>query len=148
MPFRRLLLPPLTFPVLAGGPSAARAQSSLHGATLIIVRTAGPVTIDGDLSEPAWRHAAKIEKWYEINPGDNTEPDCEERRVPHVRRRFVYAAFEFEDPDPSSIRAPLADHDNVPDRTAFSADRSNVLEGLAGLPSGGHIVAAPYRRAS
>ena len=27
--------------------------------------------------------------------------------------RFLYVAFDFEDPDPAAIRAPLGDHDSV-----------------------------------
>lgn len=39
-----------------------------------IRRLTGTVTIDGDLSDEAWQHATRIDKWYETSPGDNVEP--------------------------------------------------------------------------
>ncbi len=52
----------------------AGAQSALSGSPITIARAAGRITIDGDLSDDGWRNATKVEKWYETNPGDNTEP--------------------------------------------------------------------------
>ncbi len=91
----------------------ARAQSSLAGETFHITRAAGPIIIDGDLSDDGWRDATRIEKWYEINPGDNTEPPVRNVGYLTYDDRFVYAAFEFEEPNPSAIRAPLGDHDSI-----------------------------------
>ena len=58
--------------VFIGGP--ADAQSTLAGDRIAITRAAGPIAIDGDLSDPGWQGAARIERWYEVNPGDNVEP--------------------------------------------------------------------------
>ena len=33
--------------------------------------------------------------------------------------KFLYAAFQFDDPDPKSIRAPYGDRDNVPSYTDY-----------------------------
>src|SRR5206468_7676538 len=87
--------------------------SSLVGATLHIERATGPIRIDADLSDEAWRTATRIEKWYEVQPGDNRDPPV--RSVGHLTfdDRFFYAAFEFDDPNPSTIRAPLGDHDAI-----------------------------------
>ena len=52
----------------------ARAQSALSGDTIRISRAAGPIIIDGDLSGDGWRGATRVDKWYETQPGDNTEP--------------------------------------------------------------------------
>ncbi|PYR24568.1 MAG: hypothetical protein DMF98_14960, partial [Acidobacteria bacterium] len=54
--------------------SPAFPQSSLAGDTIHISRATGPITIDGDLSDEGWNGATRVEKWYEINPGDNNEP--------------------------------------------------------------------------
>jgi hypothetical protein len=53
-----------------------------------------------------------VTTWYEVNPGGNTPP-----KVRHVGRiayddRFLYAAFEFDDPNPHAIRAPYSDRDD------------------------------------
>ena len=50
------------------------AQSALSGEPIHIVRASGPIAVDGDLSDEGWRNATRIDKWYEVNPGDNVEP--------------------------------------------------------------------------
>ena len=55
-------------------------------------------------------------KWYETNPGDNTEPKVKNVGYLTFDERYLYAAFEFEDPNPSAIRAPFADRDNIRQR--------------------------------
>ena len=39
-----------------------------------IHRAPAPITIDGDLTDEGWKGAARIETWYEVQPGDNTPP--------------------------------------------------------------------------
>jgi hypothetical protein len=89
------------------------AQSSLAGVTLHISRATGPIKIDGDLSDDAWRSATRIDKWYEVQPGDNNEPPVRNVGFLTYDDRFFYVGFEFEDPNPGAIRAPLGDHDNI-----------------------------------
>ena len=91
----------------------AQAQSSLSGAVFHITRANAAIRVDGDLSDEAWRTATRIEKWYEVTPGDNTEPPVKSVGYLTYDDRFLYVAFEFEDLDPSKIRAPLGDHDNI-----------------------------------
>jgi hypothetical protein len=98
---------------LVGTAVPAAAQSALSGEPIALRRSAGKITIDGDLGDEGWRNAAKIEKWYETQPGDNTEPKVKNVGYLTYDDRFFYAAFEFEDPDPSAIRAPFADRDNI-----------------------------------
>src|SRR4051794_9821942 len=100
--------------ILAIGTSTgARAQSALSGAAFHIRRAAGPIKIDGDLSDAAWRTATRVEKFYEITPGDNIEPPAKSTGFLAYDDRFLYVALEFDDPEPSEIRAPLGDHDNL-----------------------------------
>src|SRR3954471_24591239 len=94
-------------------PSIALAQSALSGQTIQITRVNGRISIDGDLSDEGWRHAARIDTWYETQPGDNTEPKVKNVGYLTYDERFLYAAFEFEDPNPSAIKAPFADRDNI-----------------------------------
>ena len=99
--------------LLVGLARSATAQSALSGDQLRIGRVTAPVTIDGELSEETWQRAERVDRWYETNPGDNTEPAVRSVGYLAYDDRFFYAAFDFEDPSPSSIRAPLSDRDNV-----------------------------------
>ena len=104
---------------LAFGRHDASAQSALSGERINIARATGKIVIDGDLSDEGWRGATRVEKWYEINPGDNTEPKVRNVGYLAYDDRFVYAGFQFDDPDPRTIRAPLGDRDNVPSFTDY-----------------------------
>jgi hypothetical protein len=86
---------------------------SLFGSTIHISRVKGPIAIDGDLGDEGWRDATRIDQWYETAPGDNTEPIVKSVGYLAYDDRFLYAGFEFDDPDPSKIRAPFGDHDNI-----------------------------------
>jgi hypothetical protein len=101
---------PLLVLALAAGPAAAT-ELSLRGTEIHITRTTGPITVDGDLSDPGWRGATRVDTWYETNPGDNVPPKV--RSVGYVTYddKFIYAGFEFFDSDPSQIRAPFHDRD-------------------------------------
>src|SRR5580704_273439 len=93
--------------------ATARAQAPRVVETLTITRARGPIVIDGDLSDEGWRGIPAIERWYETQPGDNTEPKVHNRGYLAYDDKFFYAAFEFDDPDPSAMRAPYADRDNI-----------------------------------
>jgi len=93
------------------GARPAAAQSSLSGATLRISRAVGAIRVDGDLDDEGWRGATRVTTWYEINPGDNTEPPVKNVGLVTFDDRSLYIGFELEDPNPSAIRAPLGDHD-------------------------------------
>ena len=81
--------------------------------SIAIRRATGPITVDGDLSDPGWKDAVRIDAWYEVNPGDNTPAPVRNVGYLAYDDKFLYAAFEFEDPNPRKIRAPVSDRDNV-----------------------------------
>jgi uncharacterized protein DUF5916 len=113
-------------PLIAAGAillatSAAAAEPDSH--PIGIQRAPGPIKVDGDLSDPGWRGAVRIETWFEINPGDNTPPKVKNVGYLTYDDTSFYAGFEFQDPDPSHIRAPLGDRDNVP----WSTDYGGVI---------------------
>lgn len=117
-------------------PQALRAAALLgQGAEIQITKAAGPITIDGNLSDPGWKNAAKVDAFYEINPGDNVTPKVKTVAYLTYDEKYFYAAFEFFDPDPSKIRAPYGDRDNLPGYTDYggvilntSNDRRTGLE--------------------
>ncbi len=80
--------------------------------SMMIHKAAGPITIDGDLSDPGWQNALKSETWYETNPGDNVEPKVKTVGYMTYDDHFFYAAIHSFD-NPSEIRAQLGDHDGI-----------------------------------
>ncbi len=97
----------------------ATAAAADPGPPIEIRRVTSPIVIDGDLSDAAWKEAAPIDGWLETNPGDNIPPKVGNRAYLAYDQQFFYAAFEFEDPEPAAIRAPLGDRDNVPSYTDY-----------------------------
>jgi hypothetical protein len=93
-------------------PDRLFAQSSLSGETLHIVRTTGPIKVDGNLSDEGWEAVKPVTTWYEVNPGDNSPPTVRNVGRLAYDDKFLYAAFEFEDPNPDAIRAPYSDRDD------------------------------------
>ena len=98
--------------------------------------------VDGELSEDAWQHATKITRWYEVNPGDNTEPAVKSVGFLTDDDRFFYAAFEFDDPNPRAIRAPLGDHDNI--GNGFDDDGGVLLDTRNSGRTGTFFVVTPH----
>ena len=95
--------------------AGAAAQAAPANPTINLKRAAGTIKIDGDLSDEGWHNATRIEKWYEINPGDNTEPPVKNVGYLAYDDKFFYAGFEFTDPNVSAMRAPYSDRDNLGD---------------------------------
>jgi hypothetical protein len=93
--------------------TAVALSARAAGPPIRITRAASNITVDGDLSEAAWKSAAKLEQWWETNPGDNIEPKAKSVGYLTFDDRFLYAGFEFEDPEPHKIRAPYNDHDRI-----------------------------------
>ncbi|MEO8033988.1 MAG: DUF5916 domain-containing protein [Acidobacteriota bacterium] len=82
-------------------------------ARLHITRAAGPITIDGDLSDAGWKDALRFDTWYETNPGDNVEPSVKTTGWVTYDDRFFYVAIESLDPNPSKIQSVFSGHDGL-----------------------------------
>src|SRR5262245_30951267 len=98
---------------------AAREPPQEPAPEIRISRAAGPIEVDGVLGDPGWNGASRIDTFYEIIPGDNVEPNVKSVAWLAYDDQFLYAAFEFSDPDPKSIRAPYDDRDVVPSYTDY-----------------------------
>jgi hypothetical protein len=83
------------------------------GPPLTIARAPGAITLDGDLGDPGWQGATPITQWYETNVGDNAEPQVKNLAYLTYDDKFFYAGFQFGDPNPKGVRAPIGDHDNI-----------------------------------
>ncbi len=73
----------------------------------------GTITVDGDLSDAGWKDATRVDTWYETRPGENVPPRVASVAYLAYDDAYFYAGFEFSDPDPSSIRAPYSDRDDI-----------------------------------
>ncbi len=100
--------------------SAALAAAPQPGPPITIQRIHGPITVDGDLSEPAWQGLPAITQWYETRVGDNVEPQVKNVAYLAYDDKYFYAGFVFDDPAPAAIRAPIGDHDVVPSSTDYA----------------------------
>jgi len=103
--------------LLLAVPGLSRADTLPH---FSIPKATGPIKVDGDVSDPAWANAARVDTWYETNPGDNTPPKVASVGWLTYDDKFFYAAFELTDPNPGSIRAPFSDRDNVSSDTDYA----------------------------
>jgi hypothetical protein len=71
--------------------------------------------VDGDLADEGWRGATRVEKFYEINPGDNVEPPVKSVGYLTYDTRF-FTRLRSRGSESAAIRAPLGDHDKRPRR--------------------------------
>ncbi|MGH9382518.1 MAG: DUF5916 domain-containing protein [Thermoanaerobaculia bacterium] len=105
---------------LAGWAATAAAQeidSRPARDPIAVRRAAGAITVDGDLSDPGWQGVEAIDTWYETNPGNNVPPKVGNVGYLAYDDDFLYAAFEFADPEPQRIQAPLGDRDSISGNT-------------------------------
>src|SRR5438552_10650323 len=102
----------LAIAVAAAGAGPARAEGPTIGPEIRITRAAGAITVVGDLSDPGWKGAARVDTWFETNPGDNVPPPVKNVAYLTYDDTYLYAGFELEDPRPDLIRATFVDRDN------------------------------------
>ena len=102
----------LAFLAVSGSAWAEEAVPSVPPA-IGLPRAAGPITPDGELSDPGWQGAAVIDTFFETVFGDNRVPNV--RTVAHVTYddKYFYIGLECDDPEPQKIRAPYVDRDQV-----------------------------------
>jgi hypothetical protein len=97
--------------VLCALPGAA--QDKTPPETLKIARTSGDISIDGQVDDAGWKGATPVTTWYETRPGDNMPPKVRSVGYLAYDDKAFYAGFEFDDPNPSAIRAPYGDRDTI-----------------------------------
>jgi hypothetical protein len=106
--------------------AASAAQDSLP--PVEVHRATGPIRIDGDLSDPGWKDAAVIDRFWETQPGDNVPPKVTTRALIAYDSKYLYIGIDCRDPEPSKIRAPYVDRDQIvgtDDNVAIFLDTRN-----------------------
>jgi hypothetical protein len=102
-------------PGLAGPAHAASSVTPAAGASIrpALPRATAAVIVDGDPRDTAWQQALLIDDFYETAFGDNRKPTVRTAARLMYDDRYLYVAIECDDPEPSRIRAPYVDRDNV-----------------------------------
>src|SRR5207244_10126613 len=93
--------------------TAAVAQAPPAPPPITIRRAEGAIRIDGDLSDPGWKNAATIDKFYETSPADNIPAKVRTVAYLTYDDHAFYVGVRCDDPDPKKIRAPYVDRDQV-----------------------------------
>jgi len=101
-------------------PAATWSAAAKPGPPVTIHRATGPIVLDGDLSDAGWKGVDSLTSWYETNVGDNVEPQVKNVAYLTYDDKYLYAGFQFADPHPELIRAPLGDHDAMPGSTDYA----------------------------
>lgn len=114
---RRIVLAILVF---AASSLAAQTRDPRGPAAIDVRRAAARVTVDGNVTPEEWAGAQRIERFFEFNPGDNVEPKVHTTAYILYDDRFLYAGFVMDDPEPSAIRAPYSDRDDISDKTDYA----------------------------
>ena len=91
----------------AGAVGAEAPAAGLHQ----VPPTALPIKIDGVIDEQAWRDALRITLDVETEPGENLPAPVATECLLTYGKNALYVAFRAHDPEPSKIRARLADRD-------------------------------------
>src|SRR3989475_13015933 len=91
----------------------AVAQAPPAPPPITIRRAEGAIRIDGDLSDPGWKNAATIDKFYETQPGNNVPPKVKTIVYLTYDEHYFYIGVRCEEPDSNKIRAPYVWRDNV-----------------------------------
>lgn len=92
---------------------ASQAAAVVAGAALSVPVTDEKITVDGVLSEAAWKSALTMPLIYETRPAENTPAPVETEIYLTYDEDNLYIAFRAEDPEPEKIRARLSDRDRA-----------------------------------
>lgn len=76
-------------------------------------RTSTAIDVDGDLNDSGWAGALVIDRFYETSPGNNTEPKAKTTAYLAYDDHYFYIGIKADDPEPSRIRAPFVERDQV-----------------------------------
>jgi len=93
--------------------SAVLADAPPPPGPITLHRAEGAIKIDGDLSDPGWKNAAVIDKFYETSPSDNIPAKIKTVAYITYDDKALYIGVRCDDPEPNKIRAPYVDRDNV-----------------------------------
>lgn len=75
--------------------------------------TTQQISVDGDLDDAGWKDALVIDEFYETSPGNNIPAKVKTTAYLVYDEHYFYMGFKVDDPEPSKIRAPFVERDQV-----------------------------------
>src|SRR4051812_27554943 len=100
--------------LLQGSASSAGTVVEGKGSpTAQIPRLESAVVIDGHLDEPAWAQATRLTGFWQYQPVDGRPAEQETEVLAWYAADAVYFGIIAYDKNPASIRATVADRDNI-----------------------------------
>ena len=93
-------------------PLSAEEFTPTYNPTLEVSPVEGEIKVDGDLSDPGWRNAARADDFAETNPGNQIKPGVESAALMTFDESNLYIALIAYD-DPNTIRVSMSDRDNI-----------------------------------
>jgi hypothetical protein len=109
LPLLVLLLVPVS---LAGQGTSTAPRRSPGAGEIRLVRFAEPPVVDGNLDDPAWATAARMDGFVQTEPGDNTAPSHPTVALIGFTARSLFLAVLAED-DSGLVRASVAGRDAI-----------------------------------
>ncbi len=95
--------------------------------SLTIPKTSQKIKLDGELDEPFWQQATKVNLGYETRPGENIDARAKTTAYIIEDGDSLLIGIIAEDPEPSKIQASLKDRDTIwaDDLLGFKIDTFN-----------------------
>ena len=98
-------------PVLCESTETTFSSMSAEKNPYSIPKVFTPMKIDAVLDDRIWQNALVVDIGNEIMPGDNIPAPVATKALMAYGENTLYIAFQAFDPDPSQIRATIADRD-------------------------------------
>jgi uncharacterized protein DUF5916 len=95
------------------GPSSGAVVEGKGSPTAEIPRLESAVLIDGNLNEPVWAQATRLTGFWQYQPVDGRRAEQETEVLAWYSPDAVYFGIIAHDKNPASIRATVADRDNI-----------------------------------
>ena len=105
------LLLSLSLPLVVSAQTPASGPPARE--TFTVRATTSPISVDGEVNEPAWGEAVNVPVAYEWSPGDNIPSPVKTDCLITYDAHNLYIAFRAFDPRPAEIRAHLMDRDDT-----------------------------------
>lgn len=78
-----------------------------------LTKTSANIKVDGDLNDAGWKEALVIDRFYETSPGNNIPAKIKTTTYITYDDSYFYIGIKADDPEPSKIRAPFVERDQV-----------------------------------
>jgi len=117
-------------PLVPGQPRQNPPAKYAPPPAIALTHASSPIRVDGNLDEPAWEKAGRLDIAYEWTPGENTPSPVKTECLVTYDDSRIYIGFRCFDPDPKAVRAHIMDRDAMDtfimdDHVSFMLDSFN-----------------------